>query len=133
MRRLILIAFLATACASMARAEDCSKAVDQTTMNECAGKTAKKADTELNTLYKQIGQRLKDNADAMKLLVAAQRDWVAFRDAECKFASSGVSGGSIYPMIYSGCAERVTKARIVDLSAYLKCQEGDMSCPVPAN
>jgi uncharacterized protein YecT (DUF1311 family) len=135
MRWSVVLLVLAAASAPMAAADGqaCSEAPDQSTMNLCADKAFKKADAELNTLYKQIGQRLKDNADATKLLVAAQRGWVGFRDAECKFASSGVSGGSAYPMIYSGCAERVTRTRITELQSYLNCREGDTSCPVPAN
>jgi uncharacterized protein YecT (DUF1311 family) len=133
MRRLILLACMAIMPASMAHADDCAKAADQMTMNLCADKAFKKADTDLNAIYKQIQQRLKSNPDTAKLLIPAQRGWVGFRDAECKFSSSGVGGGSMYPMIYSGCAEKLTKVRINDLKAYLTCPEGDTSCPVPPN
>ena len=132
MRRLFLLALVAMAPASIATADDCASAMDQSAMNECADKAYKKSDAELNALYKQIKQRLKDNADATKLLVAAQRAWVTFRDAECKFSTSAVSGGSVYPVIYSGCADRLTRKRIDDFKAYLMCEEGDLSCPVPA-
>ena len=60
-----------------------------------------------------------------------QRAWIAFRDAECKFASSGVEGGSVQPMIHSGCLQGLTDARVTQLGSYLKCEEGDLSCPVP--
>lgn len=91
----------------------------------------KAADTELNSLYKEIENRLKDNQDTAKAFVAAQRTWIAFRDAECKFAASGVQGGSVYPTIYSNCLAQVTQARVDDFKGFLKCQEGDLSCPVP--
>jgi uncharacterized protein YecT (DUF1311 family) len=42
-----------------------------------------------------------------------------------------VDGGSVYPLIYSNCLTEVTKVRVEALKQYLKCQEGDMSCPVP--
>ncbi|WP_445177604.1 lysozyme inhibitor LprI family protein [Pseudomonas sp. McL0111] len=112
-------------------AVDCANANDQATMNQCAGQDFKAADNELNKVYQQISDRLKDNADTKKLLVSAQRAWVGFRDAECKFSASAVSAGSVYPMIYSNCLAGVTKVRVDTLKEYLKCEEGDMSCPVP--
>jgi len=137
MRRLLFLALVALTPAflapvSMARADDCANAMDQATMNECANKAYQKSDAQLNTLYKQIRQRLKGDGEATKLFVVAQRAWVAFRDAECKFSTSGVSGGSIYPTVYAGCLDRLTKARVDDFKTYLACQEGDLSCPAPA-
>jgi len=59
----------------------------------------KSADSELNTLYKEITQRLAGDEATLHLLTAAQRAWIAFRDAECAFSASGVEGGSAYPEI----------------------------------
>ncbi|MCF4997087.1 DUF1311 domain-containing protein [Pseudomonas syringae] len=112
-------------------AVDCANASDQATMNQCAGEDYKAADKELNTVYQQITGRLKNNPDGKKLLVSAQRAWLGFRDAECKFSASGVAGGSVYPLIYSSCMTSVTKVRVEALKRYLKCEEGDMTCPVP--
>ncbi|MDO9328191.1 MULTISPECIES: lysozyme inhibitor LprI family protein [unclassified Pseudomonas] len=116
---------------TVAHAADCDNATDQATMNQCAAQQHKAADKELNALYQQITQRLKSNPDSKKLLLGAQRSWIAFRDAECKFASAGVEGGSVYPLIYSNCVNELTKARVETFKNYLKCQEGDMGCPVP--
>ncbi|MBN6776197.1 lysozyme inhibitor LprI family protein [Pseudomonas granadensis] len=112
-------------------AVDCAKANDQATMNQCAGQDFKAADKELNTVYQQITARLKDNPDGKKLLISAQRAWIGFRDTECKFSASGVAGGSVYPLIYSNCMTSMTKTRVEALKLYLRCEEGDMSCPVP--
>ncbi|SEN53646.1 Uncharacterized conserved protein YecT, DUF1311 family [Pseudomonas sp. ok272] len=116
--------------ASQAHADDCSNAADQRTMNECAAKDYKHADAQLNTLYKQINQRLNDNPEGKKSLLMAQRAWLGFRDAECGFAASGVKGGSVYPMIYSQCLAELTTKRVEAFKTYLDCQEGDLSCPV---
>ncbi len=62
---------------------------------------------------------------------AAERAWIAFRDAECAFSASGGEGGSAYPMTVSMCAAHLTTARTEQLSSFLHCKEGDMSCPVP--
>ncbi|MEO5322656.1 lysozyme inhibitor LprI family protein [Mesorhizobium sp. CC13] len=127
------IAGLAILAATAAQAADnCANANDQATMNECADKAFRASDAELNTLYRQIQGRLKDDPGAAKLLVAAQRAWVGFRDAECDFSSSGVAQGSIYPMTVLQCHDGMTRQRIKDLQNYLKCDEGDTSCPIPA-
>lgn len=132
MHRSILIVAIAMASLSTAHAAGCDDAADQATMNACAEKALKASDAELNAVYRTITHRLAGDPDAEKQLVAAQRAWIAFRDAECKFTSSGTSGGSAYPMVYSMCLDGLTRARTADLKALLTCEEGDMSCPVPA-
>jgi len=131
MHLVLLLAVAVLLSAPPARAADCADAPNQAAMNACAGKAYEAADAELNALYQKIRQRLAGDAETTKLFVAAQRAWLPFRDAECKFAASSVSGGSIYPTIYAECLERLTKARIADFNAYLACEEGDLSCPVP--
>lgn len=114
-------------------ADDCANAMDQATMNECAGKSLAAADKKLNDAYRQIEGRLKDDAAGKKLLIAAQRAWVAFRDAECNFQGGPRDmAGSMYPMVVAGCQEELTNSRLKDFEGYLNCQEGDTSCPVPA-
>lgn len=126
-----LLALMSLLFTPAAFAVDCDNAADQATMNQCAAQQNKAADKELNALYQQITTRLKSNPDGKKLLIGAQRSWIAFRDAECKFSASSVEGGSVYPLIYSNCVTGLTKARVETFKNYLKCQEGDMSCPVP--
>jgi len=92
----------------------------------------KSADTELNKLYKEITARLADDSAKLHLLTVAQRGWIAFRDAECAFAASGVEGGSAYPEIVESCKADLTRKRSADFNAYLSCEEGDLACPVPA-
>jgi uncharacterized protein YecT (DUF1311 family) len=134
MRTAILAVFLAAFVApSEGWSEECDRNdQSQTGMNICAGADFKASDAKLNADYGKIMKRLSDDADARKLLQESQRAWIAFRDAECKFSSSGVEGGSIYPLVYAGCLQTLTEARTQQLGAYLKCDEGDTSCPVPA-
>lgn len=128
-----LAGLLAIAAPPQARAvDDCSNASTQAAMNECADKSLIASDAELNALYKKIQTRLKDDQATSRLLVSAQRAWVAFRDAECEFSSSGVAQGSIYPMTVLQCRDGMTEQRIKDFQNYLECDEGDTSCPVPA-
>ncbi|TRC79386.1 DUF1311 domain-containing protein [Mesorhizobium sp. WSM4310] len=113
-------------------AADCANAQDQTTMNQCAGKDFDAADKKLNDAYKQIEGRLKDDAASKKLLVDAQRGWVAFRDAECKFQGGPIDqAGTVYPMVVANCRTALTNDRLKDFQTYLNCPEGELNCPVP--
>lgn len=131
MKASLLTAALVLATSTSAYAEQsCGDLTNQADMNICAGKAYDKSDTELNTLYKQIEARLKDDADTTRLLLTAQRAWVAFRDAEYNFSSSVVTG-SLYSFIFNSCRDGMTKVRIENLKVYLKCTDGDLDCPVP--
>jgi len=133
MKIAMLIVAVVLAMPSYAFAQDkCAIAEDQATMNECADASFKEADKKLNALYKQIEARLKDDPDTTKLLVQAQRDWIKFRDAECSFQTAGAVGGSAVPMLASMCMDSLTQSRVKDFEGYLNCEEGDLSCPVPA-
>jgi uncharacterized protein YecT (DUF1311 family) len=135
--RLSALAFCAmlsavpAAYAEAAYAEECQDQT-QSGLDVCADKSYKKADAALNGVYKDITHRLKDDAATAKLLVQAQKAWLTYRDAECAFSSSASAGGSIYPMVLALCLEAVTEERTRDLRVFLKCDEGDMGCPVPA-
>ncbi|MCH9764938.1 MAG: lysozyme inhibitor LprI family protein [Alphaproteobacteria bacterium] len=132
MRRLFLLAIAIAGPASVVHADDCANAGSIKAMSDCAKMAYKKSDAKLNALYKQIRQRLDGETNTKKQLLATQRAWLAFRDAECTFSSSAVSGGSIYSTVHTECADKLTRKRISDFEAYLSCQEGDLSCPVPA-
>jgi uncharacterized protein YecT (DUF1311 family) len=133
MNIVMLTAAVVLAMPAFAFAKDnCANAQDQATLNQCADTAFKQSDKKLNELYGKIETRLKDDADTKKLLVQAQRDWDKFRDAECNFQTAGAAGGSMMPMLVAQCRDGLTQSRIKDFEGYLKCQEGDMSCPVPA-
>jgi len=134
MKTVTLAAAMVLAMSTFAFAQDkCyHDAMTQAAMNECAGASLKKSDKKLNELYTQIEARLKDDANTEKLLVRAQRDWTKFRDAECNFQTSQAAGGSMLPMLIAQCMDGLTQSRLKAFEGYLKCEEGDMSCPVPA-
>lgn len=96
------------------------------------GSDLKKADQALNQTFKKVQKRLEGDAAGKARLVKAQRAWIAFRDAECTFRSSGDDGGSAAPMVAAGCRADLTNDRTKQMKAYLNCQEGDLACPVPS-
>jgi len=109
----------------------CGNASTQTDLNLCADQAYRKSDAELNAAYRTVTARLKDDQATLAKLQSAQKAWLFFRDAECAFSSGGTTGGSAYPMVLSQCLDKLTQTRTKVLRAYLKCEEGDMSCPVP--
>lgn len=118
---------------SAAQADQCMEhAEDQATMTSCAAQAYQKSDSELNKLFHEIELRLADDVDAQHLLRGSERAWIAFRDAECSFAASGVEGGSAYPMAHDLCMNDLTQKRVDELRQYLTCEEGDLNCPVPS-
>jgi uncharacterized protein YecT (DUF1311 family) len=129
MRRISILLCAWLSLALPAYADDCPYQT-QSGLNRCAEDVYKKADEALNAAYKEITRRLKDDAETARLLTAAQKAWIAFRDAECTFANAENAGGSIYPMVYAGCLSRLTKARTKELESYLKCEDDALGCPV---
>lgn len=130
MKRAILAAALAFLMLPAARADKWADAQTQADMNACAARADETSDAELNRLYRQIERRLGDDADARRLLVAAQRARLVFRDAERAFASSP-EGGSVWPSVNAMCLDQLTRNRVEELGQYLDCPESDLSCPVP--
>lgn len=127
----VLLVVLAVLPGRMAHAEDCGADSTQMELTQCAVDRFAASDSELNAVYRQVRQRLGDLPDSNRRLVAAQRAWIAFRDAECGFEASAVAGGSLAPMIIADCRDRLTRLRVEDLTRDLSCQEGDTTCPVP--
>lgn len=132
MRSFALLALLITAASPhTVSANDCSDAASQKEMIDCAKQNYARNDAQLNANYALLKLRLADDTETEQKLVAAQRNWIAFRDAECTFSSSGVAGGSFYGVVQTNCLNRLTQKRNDDFAQYLKCQEGDLSCPTP--
>jgi uncharacterized protein YecT (DUF1311 family) len=100
-------------------------------MNECAADDFQAADNRLNATYKEVTDRLQTFVPVRQLLVKSELAWIQFRDSECLFATSGARDGSVYAMLVSQCKADLTRERTKHLQTYLRCQEGDLSCPVP--
>jgi uncharacterized protein YecT (DUF1311 family) len=108
-------------------AENCGDLDAQSEMNDCAFREYKKVDKELNEIYNSYRARLDEGQK--RQLRDVQLEWVKFRDLACAFESSGVEGGSVYPLVINYCLARRTADRVKELSALANCKEGDLSCP----
>jgi uncharacterized protein YecT (DUF1311 family) len=129
--RILPAAILFSVASAPAFGMDCADQT-QSGLDKCADASFQRADHALNDPYRGVVRRLGGDEHKKRFLAAAETAWIALRDAECNFAVSSTEGGSIYPMEYSLCLEGETQKRTKDLQAYLHCEEGDLSCPVPA-
>lgn len=110
-----------------ASATDCGDLNTQLAMNQCALAEFQKADKKLNALYNSYRAWLEE--DQKRQIKGVQLAWIKFRDSACEYESSGVKGGSVYPLILQTCLTRMTNERIRELSTLANCREGDLSCP----
>lgn len=121
-RALVLAAGLA-AVALPALSQNCASPQTQTDMNICADREYKIADAALNSAYRRAVAVMRqedaalnqDQRGAVEALRQAERAWIAYRDAACTSEAYLYHGGTIAPMIFSGCKTRLTRQRTRDL------------------
>lgn len=96
----------------------------QAEMNMSSSEKLKKADAELNEVYKKILSDYASDTLFIKKLKIAQRLWIKFRDAEVdmKFPESEkrLYYGSMYPLCVNSYLESLTKERIEKLREWLE-------------
>lgn len=99
------------------------KAVTQTDLNVCANEEAARVDAELNKVYNQILKAAADDADAVAKIKAAERAWVAYRDAylEAMYPAKDKQAeyGSMYLMEVNLLSAKLTRRQIEALQEML--------------
>lgn len=100
----------------------CGDATTQMDMNDCAARSYKQSDRQLNIAYKQVRQayRSSDQPERLSKLTDAQLAWIKYRDTTCDWKASKYEGGSIAPMIYNNCLDQLTQQRTQELLDDLK-------------
>nr|CAD6409360.1 hypothetical protein REQ54_00556 [Rhizobium sp. Q54] len=112
---------------------DCEKAMTQMEMTYCAEQDFAEADERLNAQYKVTRQAMKDwDGDAMdglgsaaEALLASQRAWLTFRDAQCAFYGYQARGGTMEPMLIYGCQAELTRQRTQQLKEKTDLMSGN--------
>lgn len=110
---------------------DCDNQRYQVEMNLCAFQAYQVADVALNTQWtltvtemrerdKHIDRKYDSEPTHDATLLASQRAWLTYRDQQCLNESFAARGGSMAPMLHSGCMERLTKARTAELKALVE-------------
>ena len=87
-------------------------------LTACNSVLLKAWDAELNRLWPAVKTMHEDRGS--RELLEAQRAWIAFRDAECAFASQRWEGGSMAAYTGGFCAVRMTAERVADFRAFLR-------------
>jgi uncharacterized protein YecT (DUF1311 family) len=87
-------------------------------MAHCAGEERERQDKALNLVYRQLTAKLDPNRKS--ILVAAERAWVTFRDAQCEAEASGEAGGTLANVIRQDCLLRQTYDRVLTIKDMLK-------------
>jgi uncharacterized protein YecT (DUF1311 family) len=114
--------------------KQCGDYGTQVEMNECAAMQAHKADEALNSTYRTLLSRLKGDKTATARVVAAEKAWITFRDAELAADWPIANGenpnllyGSVHPFCYYNELARLTLERLKTLSDRMRHEEeGDV-------
>lgn len=93
----------------------CMEASDGVTANmiDCIATEHAAQDTRLNANYKALGATL--TPERKRQLLAAQRAWIAFRDANCSFYADP-DGGTLARTLGNECVLRETTRRADELA-----------------
>ena len=123
MRKLLFIALFTVSLTSFSQS--------QHQMSKEASEAYKKADAELNNVYKEIITKYKSDTLFISKLRKTQRIWITYRDAEVemKFPAENkeLAYGSVYPMCKSILLKALTEERTEKLSVWLNgVEEGDV-------
>lgn len=92
-------------------------------MNRCAGDAFERADKALNAMWSKVLARYGEEAKSKKLLLDSQRAWLKYRDSYCELAAYDNIGGSIWPLINSGCLAAATRQRTRELADLIEGEQ----------
>ncbi len=96
----------------------------------------RRADSTLNSVYTQLVSRYRNDSLALRKLRAAERAWLAYRDAqvEATFPATDkqTAYGSVYPMCVLMLLTNLTESRIAELRSALAPQESDVCAGGPS-
>ena len=85
-------------------------------MRACTSQEIKHQDKKLNSAYKALKKSLSKNRQ--KELLAAQRLWIKYRDANCGFYNDP-NGGTMHRLFAQECFMDATRSRAVELKSML--------------
>jgi len=95
-------------------------------MRSCMGSATQAWDGELNRVWKALMSEL--TPMPKEQLRAAQRKWIAFRDAELEALASayGAMSGTLYSVMHADAVSALTRDRVRQLDALLEAQRGSV-------
>jgi uncharacterized protein YecT (DUF1311 family) len=127
MIRTALLAVAIVLLSGQARADvitnaDCTKPQHaQMIINHCASLDFQAADKKLSDVYEKTRAALQQYKSDKTRFEAAEQAWLQYRGAQCAYEAGMYTGGSLYSMVYTTCAKRLTDARIKEQRSFLAC------------
>ncbi|CAI8767921.1 lysozyme inhibitor LprI family protein [Methylocaldum szegediense] len=101
----------------------CNRDGTQLEINACAADEFDKAERKLNEVYRALLKKEEKNVIFIQKLRAAQRAWLAFRDAELEAMYACEEGstcwGTILPLCYADYKTKLTRERTQRLQQFL--------------
>ena len=129
-----LITFAATLSASdqhpieaeLSRCMETPEGMSTHGMRQCLGNASEAWDKEMNRIWGELMRELP--APAKDSLRAAQRKWIAFRDAELEALaqSYGAMPGTMYLVMHADAVSTLTRDRVRQLDALLEAQRSSV-------
>jgi len=124
MRNLLLIALMLVASqpshadskALREKEQACGEFGSYRQISGCFSQLLEETDAELNSQYRQLIEYL--DPGNRKRLVAAQRAWVKFRDADCAFEEPRKDDDALVTAGRSICRYRITVQRLEQLESF---------------
>jgi uncharacterized protein YecT (DUF1311 family) len=105
------------------------KAMTQMAINACASQEADRVDAKLNTMYRQLLAKAKDEQNAVPKIKAAERVWISYRDAyiDAMYPATDkrTEYGSMYAMDVALLRAKLTHEHLSDIQELLKEYSGD--------
>ena len=128
MSLLIALMLAQAGAAKVEPSSDCGISGVQSELNQCAEQDFLVADQRLNAQWLVTAAHMRqrdvenrryasddDRPGYFDQLLGAQRAWLAFRDGHCASEGYWARGGSMEPMLVSGCKAALTNARTEQL------------------
>ena len=126
---LFLLASLPGLAQDSAQYRTCNeKAKTQMEMNACASEESARADAELNEVYRKVLAEAGKQEEAVAKIKAAERAWIAYRDAymDAMYPAKNKQAeyGSIYPMEADLLRAKLTQRQVTALKELLQQYSG---------
>jgi uncharacterized protein YecT (DUF1311 family) len=122
-----LMTIISFACFAQDSAEyrACSgKANTQSEMTACASDEAARVDAKLNTIYRALLAKVASQPEALAKIKAAQRAWIAYREAyiEATYPAKDKAAeyGSVYPLEVALLRAKLTQRQLAALEDMLQ-------------
>lgn len=104
----------------------CDGDLPQQMLNQCLAKDFAEADAELNKVWKPAYSEMqrmdRDTGESgyAQAVLASQRAWIAYRDAQCVTEANAMRDGSGEAMLLFGCKGRLTRERTMYLRSIVE-------------